>query len=316
MLYSTTYKQPYFCALTPSGEEISIYMNFTSNVSEGNVVYDYFNTSELFLNVSPNQVIDSIKSNVFQSLQNKHFFSSDSKLKTMPTDVGYSPYNFVTSVLSPTNPNFYAWSFPIETLFRSHSDPDHPYYKNKMDTPDTNTSIEKSYPACSFYSIKKNDLEITSSHFNFANTIENYHTCSHSKMSNNSCLSQCHFAAEPSSAQPHCLFYSPNSLAILSSEIDIPNTDSNFSISVNYSTALNGNYIFTIINNNTSEILSKLEYPFNPESSYDKFIPEVTEIYNEFLSCYDSIQLIDSTKEQQTDIPVPKNSFIQSLLGV
>lgn len=316
ILYSNDHKQPYFQCVSPTSEEIYMYMNFTTDVSEGTVVYDYFNTAELFLNPSPNQVIDSLKAHAFQSLQNKHFFSSESGLKILPTYAGHSPYPFVTSVVSPTNPSSYAWSFHLDTLFRLHMNSDHPYYVNKENSFTQNESIEQSYPACSFYTIKKKDFQITSSHFNFANTIENYHTCSHSKMSDNSCLSPCQFATDPSHAQPQCAFYSPNSVTLLSSKIDISNTDSNLSISLNYSTALNGNYIFTTINDTTSQVLSKLEYPFSSETSYDKFIPEVTEIYNEFLSCYDSTQLSDSIKDEPQDAPIQKNSFIKSLLGV
>ena len=317
ILYSNEHKQPYFQCSSPTAEEIYMYMNFTTNVYEGTVVYDYFNTAEFFLNPSLNQVIDSLKSNTFQTLQNKHFFESDSELKILPTYAGYSPYVFVTSVVSPTDPSSYAWSFSLDTLFMSHINSDHPYYLHQNGNSFIeNISIQESYSACSFYTVKKKDFQITSSHFNFANTIEDYHTCSHSKMSNDSCLSPCHFATGPSHTQLQCTFYSPNSLTLLSSKVDIPNTNSNFSISISYSTALNGNYIFTIINDTTSEVLSKLEYPFALETSYETFIPEVTQIYNEFLSCYDFTQLSDSIEDQPKDLPVQKNSFIQSLLGV
>jgi len=303
--YDSDHNQCYFELNVSSEEPVTkYYINFTEDVAENTCVLDYFNTYEIFINIKSPFVISHVLPTIY-TLHSK-YLRSTSPLSVPPPSLNYKPISFAVSVVSPTNPNSYAWSFPLSTFFSTFEDSNHEYYKN--------VSSKNNPPICSYYSVINDSLDITSSSFNFANKIPNYHFCSHMSMSSDNKVATCTFALLNLS-QTTCVIYSPRKDLIFTNKISLENTSEYFTISLYHSLSLDGSHIFFIVNDRTSENISVLEYPKDTQATYDILLQEVTNIYNSYISCYNDSQILSIDNLLQKS-EIQKRSFIQSLIEV
>jgi len=303
--YDSNHEQCYFSiSISDQGSLTKYYINFTKDIPENTFVFDYFNTSELFINIPFPYVISSVMS-TFYTLHKK-YLASPSRLSTLPTSLNYKPYTFATSVLSPTNSQSFAWSFVLESFFHLSYDPNHSYYKSSNKS--TCSSV------CSFYSIKNDSLDILSPHYPFANRIKDYHFCSHKDLNINGSINSCTFATM-NIPQTTCVKYLSKKNILLTTQISTENTSQSFNISLNHSHSIDGSHIFSIFNEQNSQDISVLIYPKDVQHDYNTLVEEVTKIYKEYISCYDPSLLVTLDNPIQKN-EIEKRSFIQSLIEV
>lgn len=284
------------------GNSIRLFINQNENVPESAFLYDYFGSGEIFVNVPADKILTGAKEK-FAAFYRKNFMGVGSSLKTeYPSQIGVIPNSGsgtsypTPSTIGTSNPT-YGWLFGLETYFNLE---------------DSNSVPKIVDPICKYYSYSgKNKSEnIISSEYNFANHIENYPSCScAAKTGSPKSLGFCEF---PKSCQTSCRFYSPLSETVSKVVITPNNSDQSIEFETVRLKLNNGNNLYRIINVSNLSVVNQIEVP--SEVSEGDANKQVSEIFNEYISCYLDHQ--HQNINLNTNDVVEKNSFIQTLLEV
>jgi hypothetical protein len=271
---------------------------------EGEFVYDYFASGEVYLNIPENIYITSVAKTFFNVYKN-HIVSPTGKLKEHPGCTGYSPSGHVVSCLSPSvDPHIsspvYAWKFGINTFF------------NTVSSSEVKDKKKVISPApCQYLTYHANDTKITSADYAFANVPPNIALCSSPVLSSKSSMTLCS-SFHLGRIDKHCPHYVALSTIIKTTTVTPLNSENIINIQMRYSATLTGDHSFVIQNITDNATLTTLNY--DKESNYDEVLVEANNIFEEFISCYDAHTLEDKNIEQEK-ISVNKVSYIQTLIG-
>jgi len=271
---------------------------------EGEFVYDYFASGEVYLNIPENIYITSVAKTFFTVYKN-HIVSPTGQLKQHPDCAGFAPSNHVVSCLSPSVDPYnstpvYAWKFSIDTFF------------NTVSSSEVKDKKKVISPApCQYLTYHANDTKITSADYAFANVPPNIALCSSPVLSSKSSMTLCS-SFHLGRIDKHCPQYVALSTIIKTTTVTPLNSENIINIQMRYSTTLSGDHSFVIQNMTDNATLTTLNY--DKDSNYDEVLVEANNIFEEFISCYDAHTLEDKNIEQE-EISVNKVSYIQTLIG-
>jgi len=285
----------------------SLYINYTDiHCSPGYFIWDYFSSGELYINIPENQSIKNAKS-TFTTLF-KNFLSKPNKLGTV-LPIGSQPFDFVTSVNSPTSNEdiLCAWMFKIEKFFE---------VGEAVATSSPPTSI----PLCSFLTHKNTDKSITikSDHYSFANLIDNASICSCPELNTpDSSYASCAPFTLGLSFKI-CPKYSPKKELLKSTVLTPQNTENSFVLALEYFLSQKFTHQFDIYSVSTDGDVThvfSLNYPLT--ENYDELVPSAIAVYAEFLNNYINSDQSDAplSIEEDTNLQI-NSSYISSLLSV
>ena len=274
--------------LSDTEASYNIYVNHSEDIPAGKIVWDYFGSGECYCNL--NLVNLQFAKNEFSKLYTSYMIVP-TRLGTQPTEVGVSPFNFVTSATAPSG-NL-AWSFDLATLFV--------FSKKAVD-----------FPVCVYFTHKNADTNIVSKHFKFANVPNNTCSCSHPTMSvDKNKFSSCHY----SMSNNECPLYTDDSRVVFSQDVNPINTTSVVSFDMSYAITTSGSHLFNIRNTTDKILINSLKYP--SDVSYDSCLEEALRIFNEYTSVYSFDSSITEVKREltsDTDKDIAKSSYIESLI--
>ena len=303
--YVTFPVDPLASSDTP-GNNYSLYINYANFCEPGNFVWDYFSSGELYINLPQGQSIKGAKTTIISLFRN--FLLNPTKLGNV-CSIGAKPYDFVTSVKSPTSNDelLCAWMFNLEKFFEIE--------ETSFSSPTPNP-----ISLCSFLTIKNTAKSITikSDSYSFGNFIDDTPVCSCPKMnSDSSTFAYC----SPYLMGAHmdtCIGYSPKKEVLKSNLVTQENTENSLVLVLEYSLATNFDHKFeisSISHNKEVNHISTLNYPIT--ENYEELLPSVISIYEEFLNNYvNSIKSDYSySLEENNDLQV-NPSYISSLLTV
>jgi len=317
ILHNVTLDQDYFQfpidPLLPQdqiGNTYSLYINYTNtNCPTGYFIWDYFSSGELYVNTAENQSIKNAKS-TFVTLF-KNFLSKPNKLGNI-LPIGSQPFEFVTSVNSPTsheqnNDALCAWMFKIEKFF-------------EVEKADVTSAAPISIPLCSFLTLKDTNRSITikSDHYSFANLIDDVSICSCPELNtSNSSYVSCTPSVLGLTFKT-CPKYSPKKELLKSTALALENTEKSFVLVLEYSLSQHFTHLFDIhaihTDSDPAHVFS-LNYPLT--ENYDELVPSAIAVYEEFLNNYvNSVQSHPVVNiEENTNLQI-NSSYISSLLSV
>ena len=312
--------QPYFVIEKSDDIKIRFFINFIDKKNtamnkvvcpEGYFVFDYFASGELYLNIPEDKYIVSAK-HTFDTLYYKHL--NGGALSNHPTEVDYKPTQFATSCLSPTN-DFpilgdqvtYAWRFELSKFF-------HIVDASEIDV--KNKKSVNNPPVCKYLTLHTNVHNITSEYYNFANIVLNRSVCSSPTIGSTSYITSCPFVDMGPFGGPigTCISYVPLFKVLNNVSIRPQNTEQEVNIRMRYSNTLLKEHSFIIENISANTTLSTLQYP--SEISYEDAVAEANGVFDEFISCYTDHELNQKEHSNDTETPLNKTSYIQTLLGV
>lgn len=321
--HNNTLDQDYFTFPTllasTSGPDTSganiycLYINYNKDVPPNTFVWDYFSSGELYINLPDGKSIESAKES-FRNLYRNYFMKPDRLGNPLP--VGTSPFDFVTSVISPTSYDTQAWLFHIPKFF------------NLKDSNSTPTSTP-AYPICSFFTLNDSSkpIFIKSDSYSFANIPENTSFCSCPSLASQSPYTSCapyilsNAFTIPTTSMNNCSGYNPETTLLQSKCITLDNTNTSMVVILEYFLSCSFMHQFNISSvseNKEVTLISSLSYPLTED--YDELLKSATEIYNTFLANYVNVTTSDSIEILQEDtLPVQSeevNSYISSLLTI
>jgi len=274
--------------------DLNLFINHDSSIPGGTFVIDYFNSGELYCNLSLVNLIEA--TNSLNKLYARHLGKGDFANTELPIGYSHSTLSFATVCKSPTNPNSIAWSFPTITFFNY-------------------TTIAQDVPLCEYYSHRSSDNSVPvviSSHYKYANTISDFHSCSHPKLATQSFTSCGSFSSFSS-----CPLYCPIKTEILSNTIASSHSSSSINFSLTHSLTAAGNHVFIINNDTLNQSINTLNYPST--LSYDECLQEATSIYTQYIDPYlstsHSISENEKSEISDSNKDVEKESYITSLLA-
>ena len=271
---------------------------------EGEFIYDYFASGEIYINIPQGMHITSVAKS-FPNIYKNHIVSSDGQLREHPQVLGYAPNIHVTSCPSPSvdpfSPNpVYAWKFRIDTFF------------NLVPSSEVKGTKKIISPApCKYLTYHTDDTKITSADYAFANIPPNIPLCSSPVLSSKTSITVCS-PFHLSRIDKHCPQYIALSTIIKTTAVTPLNSENTLNIQMRYSRTLNGEHSFVVENMTDNAILTTLNY--NKESDYNGVLVEANNIFQEFISCYDAHTFEDKNTEQEK-VSVNKVSYIQTLIG-
>jgi len=309
ILHNSTLNQNYFTfpvdpllPLDAMGNTYSLYINYTQYCPPGYFIWDYFSSGELFINLSEDQSPISAKA-TFITLY-KNFLLKPNKLGSVH-EIGTKPFDFVTSVKSPTSENVCAWMLSIEKFF------------------DLQEIAPKSLPSslsiCSFLTINDTNKSVLvkSDHYSFANVIDNVSVCSCPELASSNSYTTC-TPATLGMSFAICPKYSPKKELIKSTLVTLENTENSFVLAMEYSLSEKFNHQFDIhAIPSVGEVTHVFSLTYPLTESYDELLPSVFDVYQEFLNNYvNSVSSnSDSTIQENTALEKP-SSYISSLISV
>lgn len=291
--------------ISSEGNSYCLYINYSENIAPDSFVWDYFSTGELYINIPKNKTIEYAR-DTFRTLF-KNYFLKPQRLGN-PAPVGTKPFDFVTSVSSPSSPNIQAWMFEISKFFSLK---------------DTSSKIPvASSPICSYLTINDpgKSFFIKSDSYIFANVPDNSFFCSCPSIIGQLPYASC---APYALLMPmnKCSGYNPKTTLLESKIVTLDNTTNFFTLILEYSLSSQLTHQFNISSvtqDKEVNLVFSLDYPLTED--YDKLLQSATEVYNTFLVNYTNATTSDSIKISQEDnIPDQSkevNSYIFSLLSV
>jgi hypothetical protein len=197
---------------------------------EGEFIYDYFGSGEVYLNIPENIYITSVAKTFFTVYKN-HIHSPTGELKRHPDAAGFSPNNHVTSCLSPSVDPYnsspvYAWKFSIDTFF------------NTVSSSEVKDKKKVISPApCQYLTYHANDTKITSADYAFANVPPNIALCSSPVLSSKSSMTLCS-SFHLGRIDKHCPHYVALSTIIKTTAVTPLNSENIINIQMRYSATL------------------------------------------------------------------------------
>lgn len=271
--------------------DLNLFINHDPSLPANIIVIDYFNSGELFCNLSYINIDHALPT--LNKLYANYLNAYDFVQYDLPVGYASTKLSYAVTCQSPTSPTSIAWSFPLDKFF-------------------SYTHTPKDHPICQYYTHQSSDGSVPvviSPHYKYANIVHDVHSCSHHAFDS--------FASCPHmNSFSSCSFYSPLKTELLSNTLSSSHSSSAIQFSLTYSLTNSAKHMFTVTNTTINEDVNVLLYPSS--HSYDECFEEATKIYNQYIEPYLSTDHIISENEK-SNISDPikdlqKESYINSLL--
>ena len=303
--FSSSYNQSYFTAEIEKDDQsfsANFYLNpFEDFLSPNVLIYDYFGSGEMFFN--PNFIDTPIVSVSKQTIQNVYTMATttSSRAEEYAGSVIFKDKDYsqiletidplkVPSCWIPPSKHFqnYTLLVSMSQLFNHESSPE------QVTSP----------PVCSHVTYVSPSKEYISDHYQFANMIDGYPSCSHPSFADKHM--PCHFFENFSL----CPMHESKSEIITQVSVNHANTDNSTVFSVRKVHLSNMEYSYSVFNNTENQTVFNVTVP--PETPELEVSSHVTQLLEELLDSYkeDTIQVLPDSLH-----PESKQPFIASALS-
>lgn len=305
MRQSSTYNQTYFTANIFRDDQslnANFYLNEMSELPENVLIYDYFGSGEMYY--SPNGISSPIVSVSKSSLDYmyKWLTATASNASEYADSVIFldKDYSEILATIIPLEISS-CWVKPaygFQNYLLLH------YMPNLFNYELNDNSVNSSPPICSHVTYVSPSKEYISDHYQFANMIDGYPSCSHPSFADKHM--PCHFFENFSL----CPMHESKSEIITQVSVNHANTDNSTVFSVRKVHLSNMEYSYSVFNNTENQTVFNVIVP--PETSELEASSHVTQLLEELLDSYkeDTIQILPDSLQ-----PESKQPFIASALS-
>lgn len=303
---------------------VTLFAYQDSNIPLYSIYYDYFFTGNIYFNVPKGAKITSVKKEFLEKYKYISFNSEFQKLALEDPESFNNKYSWVSVGKIDIPSAKTSYSEDLSGLFLNFFFFANLEIEEAQEVNHTSPKVISSseIPKCQYYTCTSSSPlrnDSVSSHYSFANHLEDIPMCSHP--SQNGAFATCPwYSQDPSSnfAQSSCAIYSPSVSSVEISKLkihDIESIDSTIDFELKYFES-NENHTFYVKDSSKNTNLIFFTYPIS-DYSYEDCLPLAKTAFRDFHSLIfvDNTPTYSDPVEEESSLSKP-TTYISQLLSI